>query len=56
VDSCPTKALAYLDLAQMRKKAEKRSRDIVETLFGETGSSDSPTFVKLGYSSRRGGQ
>jgi anaerobic carbon-monoxide dehydrogenase iron sulfur subunit len=55
VDSCPTKALAYLDPSQMRKEAEKRSGAIVEGLYGQPDRPDSATFVKLGYSPRRGG-
>ena len=55
VDACPTKALAYVDTDGMRRIAERRSREIVEALFQRAGDPEGPTYVKLGYISRRGG-
>ncbi len=54
VDSCPTKALAYVDTEGMRQKAKRRAGNVVETLY--IGNVETPTYVKLDFSSRRGGQ
>ena len=55
VEACPTKALAYVDVSGMRRLAMKRAGQIVETLYQQGLGADEATYVKLGYSSRRGG-
>lgn len=54
VDSCPTHALAYVDDAGLRVAGRRNAGTVVETLLQEPGSS--ATYVKLGFSSGRGGQ
>ncbi len=56
VEACPTKALAYVDDAGMRRLSKRRAGRVVETLYRSGTGADAPTYTTLGYSSRRGGE